>query len=401
MSASLYTNFLANYTQQETSVNTLEQQIASGYSVQSANQNPGAFEVATIANNQISALTTDNATQASIQTKLNSVSNSYSAVSTLYDNVQSIVEQALNGSTSAQDLQALSQQVTSAGQQLLGLANSTAPDGTYLFGGSRSTLTPFQTSSSGSVVYLGDGGQGQAAITPDTTANTLANGEVFVNALAGNGYSTLSANSANTGTGTLLSEGIVQSAAAASFQAGTSPITLSFSGTPPNLTYTATQGGNTIATGSTSSGSTIQLAGQNFQLNGAPAAGDSFTIAPSRPQTSFDLLQNIASTLSTATATPAAKAQSTQALNDALSTLAQYQQSLLTAQAQNGVTLQAVNSAGSNNSNQSTQLQLTVQNTVGVNMPTAMTQLNEAITAVTAAGKSFAAVQNLSLFQYL
>jgi len=324
MSASLYTNFLANYTQQEASVNTLEQQIASGYSVQSANQNPGAFEVATIANNQISALTTDNATQASIQTKLNSVSNSYSAVSTLYDNVQSIVEQALN-----------------------------------------------------------------------------ANGEVFVNALAGNGYSTISANSANSGTGTLLSQGVVQSAAAASFQAGTAPITLSFSGTSSNLTYTATQGGNTIATGTTSSGSTIQLAGQNFQLNGAPAAGDSFTIAPSRPQTAFDLLQGLASTLATATATPAAKAQSTQALNNALSTLAQYQQSLLTAQAQNGVTLEAVSSAGSNNSNQSTQLQLTVQNTVGVNMPTAMTQLNEAITAVTAAGKSFAAVQNLSLFQYL
>jgi flagellar hook-associated protein 3 FlgL len=401
MSASLYTNFLAAYTQQEATVNTLEQQIASGYAVQSANQNPGAFEVATIANNQISALTTDNATQASIQTKLNSVSNSYSAVSTLYDNVQSIIEQALNGTTSAQDMQALSKQVTSASQQLLGLANSTSPDGTYLFGGSRSTLTPFQTSASGSVVYLGDGGQGQAAISPDTTSSTLANGEVFVNALAGNGYSTLSANSANTGTGTLLSQGVVQSAAAASFQAGTDAITLSFSGTSSNLTYTATQGGNTIATGTASSGSTIQLAGQNFQLNGTPAAGDSFTIAPSRPQTSFDLLQNIASTLSTATSTPAAKAQSTQALNNALSTLAGYQQSLLTAQAQNGVTLEAVSSAGSNNSNQSTQLQLTAQNAVAVNIPTALTQLNETITAVTAAGKSFAAVQNLSLFQYL
>lgn len=401
MSASLYTNFLATYTQQEATVNTLEQQIASGYAVQSANQNPGAFEVATIANNQITALSTDNATQASIQTKLNSVSNSYSAVSTLYDNVQSIIEQALNGTTSAQDLQALSQQVISSGQQLLGLANSTAPDGTYLFGGSRSTLTPFQTSTSGSVVYLGDGGQGQAAISPDTTASTLANGEVFVSALAGNGYSTLSANSANSGTGTLLSQGVVQSAAAASFQAGTAPITLSFSGSAPNLIYTATQGGTTIATGPTASGSTIQLAGQNFQLNGTPQAGDSFTIAPSRPQTAFDLLQNLASTLATATATPAAKAQSTQALNNALSTLAQYQQSLLTAQAQNGVTLQAVSSAGSNNSNQSTQLQLTVQNAVGVNMPSAMTQLNETITAITAAGKSFAAVQNLSLFQYL
>ena len=401
MSATLYTTFMANIAQQETAVNTLEQQIATGYAVQTASQNPGAFEVATIAQNQISALSNNNSGAASVQTKLNSVSNSYASVSTLYDNIQSIIEQALNGTASTQDLQALSQQVTSAGQQLLGLANATAPDGTYLFGGSRNTLTPFQTNANGTVVYLGDAAQGQTPISPDTTANSLANGEVFTNALAGNGYASIAAGSANTGTGTLLSEGVVTASAAAAFQSGSSPITLSFTGSGTTLAYTATQSGNTIASGAVTSGMTLQLAGLNFQLNGTPAAGDSFTLSPSRPQTAFDLLQSLASTLASTAATPATKAQTTQALNDDLSTLSQYQQLLLTAQAQNGVTLQAISSASTNNSNQATQLQLTVQNAVAVDMPSAMTQLNETLTSVEAAGKAFSAVQNLSLFQYI
>lgn len=401
MSASLFTNFSASLSLQEARVNQLEQQIASGYAVQTPSQNPAAFETATIAQNQIDALSNQNATQASIQTKLASVTNSYASVSTLYNNIQAVLEQALNGTTSTAQLQSFSTQITSFSQQLVGLANSTAPDGSYLFGGSRSSLTPFQTDANGTVVYLGDNGQSEAAITPDTTAGTLTSGAVFVSALAGNGYSLATANSSNTGSGTLLAQGVVQTQSAAAFQAGSSPITLSFANGASGLTYTATQNGTTIATGAASDGTTIQLAGQSFQLNGTPAAGDGFTISPSRPQTAFAMLQSLSSTLSTATSSTASKAQLTQTLTNGLATLSQYQQTLLTAQAQNGVTLQAISHAGSSNTNQSTSLQLTVQNAVGTDMPSALTQLNQTITSVQAAAKAFSAVQSLSLFQYL
>lgn len=401
MSASLFTNFSASIGLQEAQINILEQQIASGYAVQTPSQNPAAYETATIAQNQIGALTNQNATQASIQTKLASVTNAYGSVSTLYNNIQSVIEQALNGTTSPDQLQTFSTQIQSFSQQLVGLANATAPDGTYLFGGSRSTLIPFQTESDGQVVYLGDSGQSQAAITPNTTAGTLASGSVFVSALAGNGYAIATAGATNAGTATLLSEGVVQTQTAAAFQAGTAPITLSFAAGASGLTYTATENGTAIATGAATDGTTIQLAGQNFQLNGAPVAGDSFTISPSRPQTAFALLQGLSTSLSTAVSSSASKAQLTQTLSNGLATLAQYQQTLLTAQAQNGVTLQAISNAGSSNTNQSTALQLTVTNAVGTDMPSAMTQLNETITSVQAAAKAFSAVQNLSLFQYL
>jgi flagellar hook-associated protein 3 FlgL len=406
MSASLYTNFDASVTAQDAQIATLEEQISTGYAVQTPDQNPAAFEVATIASDQVSGLTNDGATQNSITTQLDSVGNTYSSVSTLYDNVQSIIEQSLNGATSPQELQTLSTQISSAAQQLLGLANTTAPDGNYLFGGTRTNLTPFQTDSAGTVVYLGDAGQSQSQISPDTTSTSVANGEVFTGALAGDGYSTVAAGSANTGDGTLLSEGVVTPATAAAFQAGNQPITVSFASSGiGNLTYTATQNGSTIGTGNvptdSTTGTTIQLAGQDFLLNGTPAAGDSFAISPSRPQTVFSLLQNLAATLSASAGSPSSDAQTTQTINGDLSTLAQYQQALLVAQAQNGVTLQAISNAGSSNDNQQTALQATVENATAVNQPVAITTLDETISAVQAAEKAFSAAQSLSLFQYL
>ena len=406
MSASLYTNFTASIATQDAQINTLEQEISTGYSVQTPDQNPAAFEVATIASDQATGLTNDTSTQNSIATQLDSVSDSYSAVSTLYNNVQSIIEQSLNGSTSPQELQTLSTQISSAAQQLLGLANTTAPDGNYLFGGTRTDLTPFQTNSNGTVVYLGDAGQSESQISPDTTSSSVANGEVFTSALAGDGYSTVAASSTNTGDGTLLSEGVVTPATAAAFQTGNQPITLTFASSGVgNLTYTATQNGSTIGTGNVptdaNTGTTIELAGQDFLLNGLPTAGDSFTISPSRPETIFAMLQNLAATMSTSAGSPSTNAQTTQTINSDLSTLAQYQQALLVAQAQNGVTLQAITNAGTSNANQQTALQATVENATAVNQPTAITTLDETINAIQAAEKAFSAVQNLSLFQYL
>ncbi|GAB0114419.1 flagellar hook-associated protein FlgL [Acidisoma sp. C75] len=401
MSASLFTNVAANISLQEAQINTLEQQIGTGYAVQSASQNPSAYETATVAQDQIASLSTDNATQATLHSKLGSISSTYSSVSTLYNSIQSVLEQALNGTTSAQDMQTLAKQVSSTGQQLLGLANSTAPDGTYLFGGSRNTILPFQANASGTIVYMGDSGQSSASITPDTTALTVADGSAFTNTLAGNGYSTITASATNTGTAAVAATGIAQGSAAVAFQAGSSAITLSFASGASGLTYTASQNGATLSTGSVTTGMTLQLAGQDFQINGSPAAGDSFTISPSRPQTAFDLLSQISSTLSNVVDTPASKAQTAQALTGDLATLAQYQQSLLTAQAQNGVTLQAISNAGTSNSNQQTALQSAAQSAVAVDMPKAITQLNQTVTAMQAAEKAFSSVQSLSLFQYI
>jgi flagellar hook-associated protein 3 FlgL len=405
MDLSFFTNFSNNIAQQEAQMNVLQQQISTGLAVQTPDQNPAAFATATMGNDQISALANDNTTQANIQVQLGSVSNTYSSVSSLLDNVQSVVEQALNGTTSAQNLNALASQVSSSSNQLLALGNTTSSNGTFLFGGSRGSVAPFQANGSGNIVYMGDGGQSQASIAPDISAATIANGSVFVSGLNGDGTSQVTANTTNTGTGQVLQEGVVNAAAAQTFQSGNAPITLSFAVSGGQTTYTATQGGATLSTGAVAQNaqgqSSVQLAGVDYQISGSPANGDSFTLAPSRPQSAFALLKTIATALSSAGSTPAQVAQTNQILNQSLAGLAQYQQGVVTAQAQTGVTLQAITNAGASNTNQSTAVQTNVQNATAVNTPVAIANLDQTLTALQAAMKAFGTAQGLSLFTYI
>jgi flagellar hook-associated protein 3 FlgL len=408
MDLAFYTNFSTSLTAQESELNTLEQEISSGIAVQTPEQNPSAYETALIGNDQISALNSETTSNADIQNQLGDVSNVYSSVSTLLNNVQSVVEEALNGTTSSQNMQSLATEVTAAEQQMLGLANTTGTNGTYLFGGTRGNVQPFQTQPDGTVAYWGDGGQSQAKISSDLSSSTIANGEAFMSGLEGDGYASVAANSTNTGSAILLSEGVSNVTAAGKFQQGGLPITLTFtSNGSGGYTYTATQtsGGTTttLQTGTVASGQTLDLTnvGVDFQLTGTPANGDSFTISPSKPQSVFSLLSNITSTLQNAGSTPAQQAITSQNLNQDLSSLAQYQQTVTTAQAQTGVTLQSLTNTSANNTTQESSLQNSVDNAIATNMPAALTSLNENLTAVQAAMKAFSSVQSLSLFSYI
>jgi flagellar hook-associated protein 3 FlgL len=283
---------------------------------------------------------------------------------------------------------------------LIGLSNTTGSNGQYLFGGSRGNIAPFQVQSDGSVVYIGDNAQSLANIAPGTSVPTISNGEVFVSSLNGDGIANVTAAASNTGSAGLTGQ-VVNPVTSVAFQQGNTPITVSFSQGATGLVYTAASGGNVLSTGDVTSGLTLQLAGEEFTLNGSPAAGDSFTIAPARPETAFALLQTIATALGSAGNTPAQGAQVRQILNQSLGALAQYQQAVVTAQAQNGVTLQAVSNAKTGNANQSNALQSAVQSAVGANIPVAIDNLDQSVTALQAAFKAFASASSLSLFQYL
>lgn len=403
MDLSFYSNFSNSLSTQESQINTLQQQISTGLAVQTPDQNPAAYQTAALGNDQVGRLSNDNTTQAAIQVQLGSVNDSYTSMNALLDNVQSIVEQALNGTTNSQNMNALAGQVRSAGAQLLAIGNTTAPNGTYLFGGSRGGLAPFQADANGNMIYFGDGASSQANIAQSSSAATIANGEVFVGALQGDGTANVTANAANTGTGQVIPQGVVNGAAASAFQQGNAPITISIGA---GGTYTAAQGGSTVASGTLSTaagnnGTSVQLGGVDYNITGSPASGDSFTIVPARPQSAFALLQTIAASLANAGSTPAQVAQTNQLLNQSLAGIAQYQQAVTTAQAQNGVTLQAITAAAAGNTSQSTEVQTNVQNATAVNTPVAIASLDQTLTALQAAMKTFGTVQNLSLFNYV
>ena len=116
MDLSLFTSFTNSLATQEAQINQLQQQISSGLAVQTPDQNPAAYETGVLGTDMVNQLNNDNTTQAQVQTQLGSVNSAYTSMNTLFDNVQSIVEQALNGTTSAANMNALAGQVKSASQ---------------------------------------------------------------------------------------------------------------------------------------------------------------------------------------------------------------------------------------------------------------------------------------------
>ncbi len=404
MNLSFYSVFSSNLSAQETTISTIEEQLSSGVTVETPDQNPAAYQQASLDNDELSALTSENTTQANIKVQIGSVSTAYQQTQNQLNSIQSILEQALNGTTNSDNMQALAQQVNSIGQNILSVANQKSSNGSYLFGGSRGNIAPFQSSSNNQVVYMGDGGASEASITPDSTASTIANGEAFVSGMSGDGISEITAGSSNSGSAYILSEGVTNTAQAQAFQTGSSAISVTFStDSSGKQIYTATSNGTTVGTGDVSSTgtTTMQLAGTQFQISGEPANGDSFTISPSRPQSVFDLVSNIYQTLNSSGTTSADQAQSRQQLNQDLLGIQQYQSSFEVAQAQNGVTLQAVESASTDNTDTSTSVQTDKNNEIGIDTPKLMASLDENMASIQAAMKSFSTMSSLSLFSYL
>ena len=90
------------------------------------------------------------------------MSNVYSSVSTLTQQCAVGDRTGAERNDEFAEPESLAIRVTATNTQMLGLANTTGTNGTFLFGGTRGTVQPFQVQPDGTIVYMGDGGQSQA-----------------------------------------------------------------------------------------------------------------------------------------------------------------------------------------------------------------------------------------------
>ena len=321
MESTFYTNSAAAFTTQETQLQQLQSELASGKAVNSAGADATAYIGAAQDNSQIQQLAAEQNSQTNIQATLQTGTSTLGQATTLLDQLQSIALQAINATTSGLNYQALSEQAGQIGQQLLAFANSQDPQGNFVFSGTAKGTEPFSQNSSGSVSYNGNEGVSSVEISPGVTVNSALNGAVFMDGPSGNGFASVSAGTTNTGTATLVATGVSNQAAAGAFQTGNLAITVSFSSSGGTESYVATQGGIKIGGGpvTTSTNSAmLTLDGIQFKLSGTPNAGDTFVITPSRPQSVFSLVSGIQSALSSPGSTPAQMAQTRQTLENAL-----------------------------------------------------------------------------------
>lgn len=149
-------DILSDLNQSQNQLNTLLQEVATGKSVSQPSDNPAA--AAQMVQNTLEFGNVDQYTK-----NISSVLNTVQTASSVLSNVVSSLTQAVslgtegaNGTESSTDRQALEQQLQSILQSVIASANTTYA-GSYLFGGTNSSVEPYTSDSLSSTGYAYNG----------------------------------------------------------------------------------------------------------------------------------------------------------------------------------------------------------------------------------------------------
>jgi len=382
---------------QSSALSQTQNEVSTGLAVQNAADNPVAASEIVQLTQQQSQLTQYGSNLQSAQTRLSLEENSLSTATTTLQSIRDLAVQAGDATLNDSDRAQIATQIQTQIQALLGTANTQDSNGEYLFSGYATQTQPFVSDGSGNVSYQGDAGSRLIQISSNqSVADSDTGAAAFMNIAAGNGTFTTSANPANTGSGTIDTGSVVDSG-----QWLPDNYTLTFTGPSSYQITDNTTGTTVVANGSYTSGSAIQFEGVQVTVTGAPAAGDSFTIAPSGQQSMFATLTQLTQALSQPADTAASKAQLATSVASALTNIDQDVNHLSTVSASVGARLNMLTAQTSTNTATSTALTTQQSSLQDVDYASAVSTLNEQMVGLQAAEQSYAAIAQLSLFKYL
>jgi flagellar hook-associated protein 3 FlgL len=389
------TQFLTAIDALESNISQTQNQISSGLAFTAPSQDPIAAGAVSNYNQALAQSNQYTANGNSAQTSLQTEESSLTQVQDQLQSLRSLALEANSGTQSSADLSALAEQASQIQSTLLSLANTQNADGGYVFGGFAAQTQPFAATASGAT-YAGDQGSPQVQIAAGQTIAAGDNGDAVFNQIkTGNGSFTVAANAANTGSGLI---GAATVSGDASYAGGTYRINF----TAANAYQVLDAGGNVVASGTYTSGQAITFAGAQVTLSGAPAAGDSFSVAPSSNQSLFTTVQNLVNAIQTASSGgPGSSTALSNSIAGALSDLNQAISHTSSVQSSVGDRLNTITTQQSLAVSQQTQLQKSISALQGVDYATALTTLDSQNTTLSAALQAYTQTQGLSLFKFI
>jgi flagellar hook-associated protein 3 FlgL len=382
---------------QSSALQKTQNQLSSGMAVQTAADNPVAASQIVQLSQQQTQLTQYGSNLQSAQTRLTLETSSLSTASTNLQSIRDLAVQAGNATLNDSNRAQIATQIQTQIQALLGTANTKDSNGEYLFAGYAAHTQPFASDSSGNVSYQGDAGNRLIQISADqSVADSDTGAAAFMNVAAGNGTFTTAANAANTGSGIIDSGSVVDST-----QWVPDNYTVTFTSATNYQVTDNTSGATVVASAPYSSGTAIQFAGVQMSVTGAPAAGDSFTVAPAGNQSVFATLTQLAAALSQPADTAAAKAQLATSIGSALTNIDQSINHLSTVSAGVGARINMLTAQATTNTSTGTALTTQKSALQDVDYAAAVSTLSQQMVGLQAAEQSYAAISQLSLFKYL
>jgi flagellar hook-associated protein 3 FlgL len=317
--------------------------------------------------------------------------------------MQTLMIQAGNGVLSATERNLIATEMEGRLADLFGLANTTDSAGGYLFSGYKTTTEPFTRTAAGAN-YHGDQGQRQLQVgSARQLAISDSGSAIFENNPTGNGrFATLPA-AANTGTGVISSGSVVDGT-----QLTGHDYTVDFSvtGTPATTTYTVNDNSSTPATVVQSavpyvSGNQIAFDGMVFDIKGAPANGDQFSVKPSEKKSVFATMTELIAIVRSPATDDAGQAALANGLNKANENLKAVLDNVLTVRASVGSRLKELDQLDNLGGDLEVHYAATLSDLQDLDTVKAISLFSQQKLTLEAAQKSFQSLASLSLFNYM
>jgi flagellar hook-associated protein 3 FlgL len=333
----------------------------------------------------------------SATTSLNLAENTLQGITTLLQDVKTVAVNAGDQALTDNDRATLASDLRGKLDELVNMANSTDGTGRYLFSGYQGNTKPFAQTAAGAQ-YFGDQGQRLAQVSSSREISVSDSGSaIFERIKNGNGVFVTAAAAANSGTGVIGSGTVVVPASLTGHN-----YQINFTGTGATYNVVDTTTGATLSTANLyTSGNSISFDGLQLDIQGTPAGGDQFTVAPSTNQSLFKTINDLIAAVAAPTNGQSGSAKLSNGLNTALLNLDRGLDNVLGVRATIGTRLQEVDTLQSAGESLGIQYQQTLSQLRDVDYAKAISTLNQQQMYLEAAQKSFTKISGLSLFQYM
>lgn len=385
---------------QQSSLLRVQQQLGAGTKILAPSDDPLGATRALAVSQSISLTAQYSASRDHAVQTLSLEESALQSVTTVLQNVKSLVIQAGNGTMNDADRASIATSLQSNLDQLQGQANTDDGNGQYLFAGFRSGSAPFVRQADGSVQYTGDQGQRQVQVDASRQmAGTDDGRSIFQTVQAGAGY-VASAASANTGSGVFGSTSVVNPndvnygkdfvisfPAAGSYQVDTVPASAS----------------PLVAATPFTPGSAITFGGLQISISGAPVAGDAVTVATAKNAGSdiFAAIGDVIKALRTPVDGPKNQALLSNALSTANRKITNAYDNVLTVRSSVGSRLQELDALSVSGNDRTLHDKSYLSDLQDLDYSSTIGEFLQRQTALQASQQTFVKIQKSALLNYL
>lgn len=311
--------------------------------------------------------------------------------------VKALIVQAGNGTLTDADRATLGTALESQFAELLGVANSTDGNGQYLFAGFKGDAPPF-VAQGATVAYNGNQGQRLVQVDVSRQMAVTDDGESVFRAVQGSAVRVPAAGAGNQGSGVFGGVNVTDG--------GNYELTFDTTATATaKATYTLRNAddGTVLASGDFTAGEPITAAGLSMRIDGAPVAGDVFTVGNAQ-QAGTDVFQAMRD-LITALRVPATDAASLADVRNALGTanakIANAHDNVLTVRSAVGSRLAELDSLDASGEWRNIVDQTYLSELQDLDYASALTEFAQRESNLRATQQTFARLQSIALFNYL